>query len=234
LTVESLTITPLGAELLDDPAAEPAAVRESLRNIARANRWFGGAAAVKHGLARVLAGVPRGRTLSLLDVGTGAGDLSGVVVRWAARRGIRVRPVGLERSRVAAAMALDSGVPCAVACAGLPPIREKGVDLILLSQLVHHLAPASTIRLLQSCDRLARLGVIVADLRRGPTATLGFWCAARLLRFDPNTRRDGLTSIRRGYTAAELRALLAAAGVRGRVERRPGHRLVATWRPAGI
>ena len=83
----------------------PAAVAESLRNIARANRWFGGAAAVRFGLARTLAGVPRGTTLSLLDLGTGLGDLPRVAVRWGAARGIRMVPLGLELNRVAAALA---------------------------------------------------------------------------------------------------------------------------------
>ena len=53
-----------------------------------------------------------------------------------------------------------------------------------------------------------------------------------ITRFDPVTVSDGMTSLRRGYTPAGLRALLAAAGVRATVERRPGYRLVATWRPA--
>jgi len=37
--------------------------------------------------------------------------------------------------------------------------------------------------------------------------------------------------VRRSFTAAELRALLAAAGVAGAVHRRRGFRLVAVWRP---
>ncbi|HWB42077.1 MAG TPA: hypothetical protein VG500_12495, partial [Gemmatimonadales bacterium] len=65
-----LRITPLGVELLDDPAADPATVVRSLGNVARANRWFGGAAAVRHGLGRLLRGVPRERPLTLLDLGT--------------------------------------------------------------------------------------------------------------------------------------------------------------------
>ena len=88
-----LSITSIGAELLDDPSANPAAVAESLRNIGRANRWFGGAAAVRFGLARTLAGVPPGTMLSLLDLGTGLGDLPRDAVRWGAVRGIRVVPV---------------------------------------------------------------------------------------------------------------------------------------------
>ncbi|MBA3259903.1 MAG: methyltransferase domain-containing protein [Gemmatimonadales bacterium] len=233
MTVEPLSLSPVGTEMLDDPAADPGAVAESLRNITRSNRWFGGAAAVRHGLRRVLAGVPAGTELTLLDLGTGAGDLPLAAVRHATRAGIRLRPIGLERSRVAAALARASGVTCAVACAGAPPLREKSVDLVLVSQLIHHLAPGSAVRLFRTCDRLARVGVVIADLRRGALAPLAFRVGARALGFDPVTLADGLTSIRRGYTAGELRSLLEAAGIAGWVGRRPGYRLVATWRPHG-
>lgn len=231
MSARGLAISPVGDELLDDPGADPAAVAESLRNIARANRWFGGSAAVRFGLAQVLRGAPRGTRLTLLDLGTGLGDLPGIAVRWASRRGLRVVPIGLERSRVAAALAAGSGLPTVVACAGEVPVRDKGVDLVLVSQLAHHLAPASVVRLLRACDRLARRGVIVADLRRSVVARLAFRCGAGLLGFDPVTVADGATSVRRGFTPGELRALLRAAGVEGRVARRPGSRLVAVWRP---
>jgi len=228
-----LSITPIGAELLDDPAANPAAVAESLRNIGRANRWFGGAAAVRFGLARTLANVPPGTTLSLLDLGTGLGDLPRVAVRWGAARGIRVVPVALEVNRVAATLASGSGVPTALACAGAPPFRDKGVDVVLVSQVAHHLSEASVVHLLKTCDRLARRAAIVADLRRSPIARQAFWCGAQLLRFDPVTVADGITSIRRGFSPHELSSLMARAGVEGRVYRRPGFRLVATWLPQG-
>lgn len=235
MTDTRLSVTPLGVELLDDPAADPGTVMRSLRNIARSNRWFGGAAAVRHGLERVLRGVSPARPLTLLDLGTGSGDLPRHAVRWARGQGFELRPVGMELSRTAAAMARRSGLPCAVACAGAPPVRGKAVDLVLVSQVAHHLDRDSSIRLIRICDALARIGVVLADLRRGHLAALAFAVGARALRFDPVTIADGLTSIRRGYTSGELRALLAAAGVSARVARRPGYRLVATWRttPAG-
>ena len=228
-----LSITSIGAELLDDPSANPAAVAESLRNIGRANRWFGGAAAVRFGLARTLAGVPPGTTLSLLDLGTGLGDLPRIAVRWGAARGIRVVPLALEINRVAATLASGAGVPTALACAGAPPIRDKSVDVVLVSQVAHHLTKASVIHLLQTCDRLARRAAIVADLRRSPIARPAYWCGARFLGFDPVTVADGMTSIRRGFSRRELSSLMARAGVEGRVYRRPGFRLVATWLPQG-
>jgi 2-polyprenyl-3-methyl-5-hydroxy-6-metoxy-1,4-benzoquinol methylase len=229
--VAGLSISSIGAELLDDPSADPAIVAESLRNIARANRWFGGAAAVRFGLRRTLAAIPANTTLTLLDVGTGLGDLPDVAVRWAARRGLRLVPVGLELNRAAAALARDQGLSVAVACAGAPPLRDKSVDVVLVSQLAHHLTSESVVQLLRTCDRLARRAVIVGDLRRHVLAASSFWVGARLLGFDRVTLHDGVTSIRRGFSRSELLGLLRRARIEGAVHHRPGFRLVATWRP---
>jgi hypothetical protein len=135
---------------------------------------------------------------------------------------------------VAAGLAGASGIPCVVGCAGTPPFRDRSVDLVLVSQVAHHLADESAVRLFRTCDRLARRAVIVADLRRGPLGPAAFWVGARTLRFDGVTVADGMTSLRRGYTVGELRGLLAAAGVRAEVSRRPGYRLVAVWRPREV
>lgn len=230
MTAGQLGVSTLGTELLDDPGADPAAVTLSLRNVARANRWFGGAAAVRHGLRRLLRSVAPGRPLTLLDLGTGAGDLPRRATKWARAEGHELRPLGLELSRPAAALARSAGVPCVVASAGAPPLRERSVDLVLVSQLAHHFTHDSAVRLFRTCDALARVGVVVADLRRAWLAPIAFRMGATALGFDPITVADGVTSIRRGYTSGELRRLLAEAGVRARVSRRLGYRLVATWR----
>jgi SAM-dependent methyltransferase len=231
MTMTGLTLSPIGTELLDDPEADPAIVAESLRNIARANRWFGGAAAVRFGLRRTVGQVPPGQVISLLDLGTGLGDLPGVAIRWGARRGIRIVSTGLELNRVAARLAGDRGVAMVVGCAGAPPFADKSVDVVLVSQVAHHLDRNSVVRLFRACDRLARRAVIVCDLQRNRVAAAAFRCGGRLLRFDPVTMEDGVTSIRRGFNRGELRILMAQAGVRGQVAYRPGFRVVATWIP---
>jgi SAM-dependent methyltransferase len=223
-------LTPLGDELLDHPDADPLTVRTSLRHIARSNRWFGGWWAVRHGLLRLLAGVPDGTTLTLLDVGTGTADLPRSAVAWARGRGITLVPLGVERHRTAAQLAQAGGVTTMLACAGALPVRPGSVDLVIASQLVHHLAPKAIVEFLRAANRLARLGVIIADLRRSPLALAGFWVGSRLFRFDKATRADGLTSVRRGFLPAELESRLLEAGIAARVERTPGFRVVATWR----
>ncbi len=221
-----------GQELLDDPAADPAQVLESLHHIERSNRWFGGRTALRWGVGRALANVPPGARLTLLDLGTGTGDLPLDLARWARRRGVEVRPVGLERIPVAARAARAAGVPTLLACAGALPLRPRSVDLVTISQLLHHLSAGDAVRLLRDATAVARHAVVVADLRRSPFARFAFRAGAALFRFDRHTRADGLTSISRGYTRAELGALCSAAGVTAEVAVRPGFRVVAWW-PVG-
>jgi hypothetical protein len=228
--VNGVELATIGRELLDDPAADPAAVRESLHNIARSNRWFGGRQAVRHGLAQLCRGLPAGMTLTMLDVGTGLGDLPLDAVRWGAGRGIRLVPFGLERSRPAAVLARDAGLPMILGCAGALPIKPRSVDIVVLSQVAHHMHSDAVVKMARELTRVARVGVVLADLRRSRLAMIGFWFGSRMLRFDPATRADGLTSVRRSYTRMELKTLLARAGIDANVEQRPGFRLVATWR----
>ena len=81
----------IGTELLDDPRADPAAVRRQLRDIARLNALFGGTRAVVKALEPLFkAGKKEGgrgtsMTWTLLDVGTGLGDIPRAIEAWQGR-----------------------------------------------------------------------------------------------------------------------------------------------------
>lgn len=231
-----LTLTTEGTELFDDPAADPVLVERSLHDLARSNRWFGGHAAVRYGLARLVgrgegpADPKQSRRLTLLDVGTGLGDIPVVARRWGAARGLSISPLGLDLNPQVARLALAHGVAAAVGDAGTLPVRDRGVDLVVVSQLAHHLDDTSCAALFRECGRVARLGVIVSDLFRSRLAATGFWLGSLLLGFDPTTRMDGVVSLRRGFTVARLAAVARQAAVPATVVRRPGSRIVAWWR----
>jgi len=227
--VSAPTLAPLGTELLDDPAADPATVARSLGDLVRANWWFGGRAAALWGIDRLLRDVPRDRAVLLLDVGTGTGDLPSAAIRRAARDGRTLRAIGLERSPVAAALTARRGLPVVLACAGRMPVRAGAVDIVLISQVAHHLSADAAVDLFRTASGVARIGVVVADLRRSEMAVRAFRIGSAALGFDAVTRADGITSVRRGYLPGELAALAARAGHSAEVRRRPGFRLVATW-----
>lgn len=226
-----LTISEIGTEALDDPAADPALVQRMLADIAACNRWLGGTAAVRFGLSQLLQPTDRGQVLTLFDIGTGAADLPLDAQRWAAQRGVTLLPLALERIPTAAAIAHASGVPVTLGCASALPLRDRSVDIVLLSQMAHHLNRDTLVRLLAACGRIARRGVVVADLHRRWFAAAGFRMAGAALGLHDTTLHDGVTSLRRGYTTAELRMLCVAAGAPDvKVSARLGARVVATWR----
>lgn len=227
----TLTHSTVGHEALDDPATEPALVERMLTDIARSNRWFGGRHAMRVGLARLVDPSDLGRTLTLLDIGTGAGDLPHDAVRWAAGRGITLVPIGLERIPAAARLAQGGGLPVFLGCAGALPVRRAGVDIVLVSQMLHHLDATSSVRLLAECHAIARRGVVIADLRPSPLAAVGYRLAGPFFRMHPMTVRDGVTSLQRGLTPAVLQRLVhEAIGRDVPVWRLPGARVLATWR----
>lgn len=228
MTRSDSLLCPIGTELLDDRAADPALVRESLHHLARSNRWFGGVHAVKTGVGRVL-GPKRPNQLRLLDIGTGQGDIPLAIAPWLNRLGISLRATGIDFHRAAAQSARGHGVTAAVADALQLPFADRAFDIAVMSQLAHHFSAQGIIGLCREAARTARLGVVIADLRRTDWASAAFGLASRVLGFDASTKVDGITSLRRGFRPADLERVVREAGFRPTVTTGLGARVIATW-----
>lgn len=227
---ESTALSPVGSEALDTPELDRLTARATLADIARSNLLFGGHAAVVWGVDRLLTDGGTRAALSVADVGAGAGDVLVSLAGALARRRIAMSGVALDWHREATAMARERHQLAVVGDAFRLPFADRAVDVVVASQLLHHFAPSSGTRLLRELDRIARIGVVISDLRRARLAAAGIWLAAHALRFHPVSRVDGVISVRRGFTTNELMGLCRAAGVAAVVRRRPGYRIVAHWR----
>lgn len=222
----------IGVEVLDDPGADPALVRAELTDLIVLNRWFGGTRAVIDALLPLLPAP--GNACTLVDVGTGSGDIPRAVARAARRRGVAVTAVGVDRSPLAARVAVMTGLPTVVSDGSSLPLASRSVDFVIASQVLHHLEPEVATRWIRELDRVARRAVVIADLRRTRAAMAAVWLVSFPLGLHPATRRDAVLSLRRGYTVAELDAMLRNAGVNPMIWRSPIARLVAVWRPSAI
>jgi SAM-dependent methyltransferase len=223
-----------GIELLDDPSTDTALATRSLQDVARSNRWFGGANAVIAELVPVLAAA-RGRRapLTLLDVGTGAGDIPELARRIADRSGVRLLTMGLEVTPALAAASRPRSGDAIAGDALALPFADRSVDIVACSQVLHHFEAADGVRLLAEMNRVARVRVIVADIRRAWAAAAGLWVGSWALGFHPVSRHDGVVSVLRGFRAAELSAaVVAATGCLPSVRNRRGFRVTASWTPA--
>jgi len=226
----------LGSELLDDPHADPALVRAELRDIERLNAMFGGTRAVVRACERIFDRVGRrdargGMRWTLLDVGTGAGDIPRAVQRVARRYGVELELLGIERIAAAAGLARAAGVTPIIADGGALPLAPRSVDIVLVSQVLHHCPRATCVKWIAAFDRIARRAVVLADLRRSRFAMAGMWAMSFPLALRSQTRRDAVVSLRRGYTRAEFAAMVRDAGVVAEVYYAPISRVVAVWEP---
>ena len=222
-----------GIEYLDEPGIDPTVRRRSHRDIALANRVFGGAHAVFAELRPLLAGPER--VLTLLDVGTGTGDIPARFAREALGHGVTVEVLGVDDHRELGAATRDWPVVPVCADALSLPFADASIDVVFCSQTLHHFADDDARTLILEMDRVARRRVLVADIRRSWLALAGLWASSFPLRFHPVSRHDGVVSILRGYTATELRRLVhEAIGMDPVVRRRLMFRVTATWTPLGV
>ena len=215
-----------GREILDDPSIDAGTRVRSIGDVSRSNVVFGGR---RVAVAAVAEAVGRGgRPVTVLDAGTGFADIAQAI----GARIHGVTTIGLDESidLLAAGRGRVHGAVCGSVRA--LPFRDASVDIVLCWQLLHHFDDAEIGDVIRELNRVARLRVVVADLRRSWVAAAGFWLASFPLGFHAVTRHDGVLSVFRGFTADELtRAVGAAVGVTPRVDRRAGFRLVASWSP---
>ena len=204
-------------EMLDEPAPL-ADLRQCLSDVARLNALFGGRRLTLVHVRRLAAWLPAGRALTVLDVGTGGGDVPRALVRWARRVRRPIRVFALDRDLSTARVALDlaGAYPEIVVVQGDArdlPVRSGSVDVVISSLTLHHLDEVAAVRHLAEMDRAARCGIVVNDLARSRTAYALVWLVTRVFARNRMSRHDGPVSVQRAYGRDELQALCEKAGL---------------------
>ncbi|HXK27477.1 MAG TPA: methyltransferase domain-containing protein [Candidatus Binatia bacterium] len=219
-------------EMMDLPGQPRELLEDDLRNLHVINRLLGNYRSVVRGL-NSLVGTQKIDCFSLLDVGTGSGDIPARITDWARQRGIKSSIVALEPEPVTAQVAatltnppfipllqrgnegdfLRCGITVVRGDGMAPPFHSGSFDFVLASQLLHHFSEEQIIRLLRVWSPLARRAIIVSDLVRHPLAYYGIRLLTKCFTRNAMTRTDAPLSVARAFTLAEWRALLREADV---------------------
>ena len=204
-------------EMMDLPGNPPELLKEDLRNLRTLNRYVGGYRSVMHGLEWFIR-EERMIRFSLLDVGTGSGDVPTVIAQWARRKAIDAKIVAVEPEPVTVEEAAHQtrGFPEIAIVRGngeSPPFRRASFDFVLSSQLLHHFSEDAIVALLKSWSRVARKAIIVSDLVRHPVAYYGIRMITHLFTRNMMTRVDAPLSVQRAFTLQEWRELFRRAAV---------------------
>ena len=197
--------------MLDRPAPF-ADLCQSLDDIARFNACFGGSFLTLRHLKRLVVALPTDRPVTVLDVGTGGGDIPRALVRWARRAGRSIRVFALDRDgeTLRAAALRMAGYPEITLIRGdalALPVQPRSVDVAISALVLHHLPPAEAAVSLAEMDRAARRGLVANDLFRSRLAHAVVWLTTRFLARNRMSRHDGPMSVRRAYTLREVASL---------------------------
>jgi SAM-dependent methyltransferase len=191
-------------ELLDDQLEERE-VLASLADLRLVNRRLGGWRSLRRTVLPLVEDLPRPR---LLDVGCGSADLPARLQR--ARPGLRA--VGLDRKLLHLRAAPDEVARVAADVRALP-FAPGSFDVVTASLFLHHFDGEAAVALLRELFALARRALVVNDLRRARVPYYFGRAFFPLLFRSRVSVHDGLVSIRRAFTRAELRDAFARAGM---------------------
>jgi len=206
-------------ELLDLGVSE-AETLENLADLGFVNRRLGS----RRDLLRAVRPFLDGRGGRLLDVGSGSGDLPGFL-RGSLRGELLAVAADLKPLHVRQA---PPGVAAVAADVRALPFAPGSFDVVTANLFLHHFDGPEVAAVLRALYALARRALIVHDLRRARAPYLFGRAFFPLLFRSRVSVADGLLSIRRAFTPAELAAAFADAGIpRVRIRRAFPYRLLA-------
>ncbi|MBI2060081.1 MAG: methyltransferase domain-containing protein [Nitrospirae bacterium] len=203
-------------EHMDDPALDPQVRTGLVKGLDRLNRAIGTYFFFFRAMEKHLHPLPDGQ-LSVLDIGSGHGAFP---IRLA-RKG----KLGRHVLRVVGSDVVPAYVEAATAEArkNKSPVEFRTIDALKLDQLedrfdvitctqaIHHFPPDFLAELMARARANARKSVFFFDARRAPGSVAGVATATYLLTRNAMLVHDGIVSVRRMYSPAELELLARCA-----------------------
>lgn len=202
---------------MDAPGHAPELIAENLVDLRRVNRFLGGIHLTWRPLQRLLATLPAGSPVRVLDVASGAADIPVAVARRlrSERRSVLVVASDISEDILRAARAHNPtvlGLVYVVADATRQPFRGESFDVASCSLALHHMLPGEAVAMLAEMRRCARRGIVVNDIVRSWLTYYGAIVATRLGSKNELTLHDGPVSAKRAFTTEEMQQLARSAG----------------------
>ncbi|WP_026548898.1 class I SAM-dependent methyltransferase [Arthrobacter sp. Br18] len=194
---------------MDRPDCDPVLLENTYRQFSLVNAVVSG---WRHTYGTLLR--PRLSTsssCSLLDVGSGGGDVPRALARWARKDGLDLEITAIDPDERAHAFAITQpqvpGLTFRRAFSSELVAEGRTFDAVISNHLLHHLSPDEFTGLLRDTERLSPGIAVHSDISRHRVA-YGLFSVGTIPLRNSYIRADGLTSIRRSYTPTELRLRL--------------------------
>ena len=204
-------------ELMDSKSIDFAEFDECLRQLTIVNIFTLAYRPTLYWLKRMLDKAPARETTSILDVGSGGGDMLRRIWKLMRRHDLKADLTGVDLnpwSKQSAEQVTPAEFKIRFETSNIFSFDEtRRFDFIISCNFTHHLTDEELVRFIQWMDEHAQRGWLINDLHRHPLPYYFVKTVFRILPLSRMMRSDGPISISRAFVAADWRRLLVEAGI---------------------
>jgi 2-polyprenyl-3-methyl-5-hydroxy-6-metoxy-1,4-benzoquinol methylase len=203
-------------EKLDDLSLDGEPLHKALQSLAWINRWFGNHRSVVKAITNI--DKKEIKTLGIIDLGCGGGDLILAVAKALQKKDIRFIITGIDGNVNTLAYAQKK-------CAGFPEINFlqadilhpdfslQPCDILISSHFMYHFAGDVLVDFLRNNIGVISTVFIISELKRSRLAMFLFKISSIMLPISNIAKEDGLMAIKRSFTKKEWISILQQAGI---------------------
>ena len=196
-------------EIMDDFNLQGEELDLLLNDLRNVNTWLGGTSITIDGIKTLIAGRPKNKTITILDIGCGDGAMLRECLRFGEKEGYLFELIGLDANKNIIEEAKNrsvegEGILYIHANVFSDAIDEIDFDICLCTLFLHHLSDPEIISVMNKLSAKAKAGLVINDLHRNRLAVVLFKIFGRLFLRTNIARHDGLVSIARGFKQKEL------------------------------
>lgn len=190
-------------EIMDDLEMSGESLISSLDKLASINKWLGGNKITIDGLKVILQNQSKDKTIRMVDLGCGNGDMLRKVADFGRKNGYTFKLIGIDanQSTIDYAIQLSADYP-EISFRTEDVLSEEfkthTYDIAMCTLFLHHFEDPIALDFIQTLIKNAKVGVLINDLHR-------HWLAYTLFKLltlvvgNEMTKKDGLTSILKAF-----------------------------------
>lgn len=196
-------------EIMDDFDLKGEMLKDALDKIAKINQFLGGNKLTLKGVQKLLKNVPDSDVITIVDVGCGNGDMLRKLADFGIKNNVKFELIGIDANSFTINYAVElskkySNISYRCEDIFSKSFSELKYDIVLCTLTLHHFKNEDIQNILKVFDVNSRIGFVVNDLQRSALSYRLFQMLCFVFRLNEMSRKDGLTSILRGFKRQEL------------------------------
>ncbi|RDK85200.1 methyltransferase domain-containing protein [Marinirhabdus gelatinilytica] len=199
-------------EILDSFELKGPEMEQMLIDLKIVNKLLGGQQVTINGVEKLLKGISKNESITIVDIGCGDGEMLRNIARFGANNNYNFNLIGVDGNEHIIKIAQSRSTAFQNIKFETKNIFSEGpivphYHIALCTLFLHHFKNEDITTILEKLSSQAKVGVVVNDLHRSRIAFWLFKLFSRIFIKSKIAKHDGLVSVARGFKRKELETL---------------------------